>query len=169
MLIQAAVVGSILVGRALANICTTSGSSCSASTQQFNSIASFASPKHCVPLGYFQATDYGTVTPQSLACKCEAQCKSYGSKCTAYVGELWKAADSNLYTGQCFYFSTAPTAPRACADAPTTIFAEKKDNSLSCLISNKSAATAYCSSYLSIGTATKYTSTKTPTKYVSFL
>jgi hypothetical protein len=144
---------------------------CSTSVQAYESITSFAKANSCVPDGYFQAQDlgqntaYGPTTQSTLIETCEAQCTSYGSKCVAYVGELQKAADSNLYTGQCFYYSSTPSGPVTCANHPTIILAEHKDNSLPCLKSSASAsqATAFCSSYLAFGTVTSYTKTVTPT------
>jgi hypothetical protein len=128
---------------------------------QYDLIQGFANSNGCVPLGYYQAQDLGEITPTDLVSTCESACTAM-SNCEAIVGELWAAADSNLYTGQCFYYSTVPKAPRVCADHPTILIGDFKDHSLSCFSSHLGAATAFCSSYLSIGTITSYTSTFTP-------
>jgi hypothetical protein len=133
---------------------------CPATPQKYLVIPQFIEPSFCVPVGFYQAQDLGHTNTTDLITRCEAQCTSVGS-CVAYVGQLQKAGDSTLYTGQCYYYSTVPTAPVACADHPTILLAKRKDNVPACFASSTAAATSFCSSYLSIGTVTSYTLTLT--------
>src|ERR1700753_3161497 len=80
---------------------------CTGGPQKYVAIPQFVEPSFCVPSGYFQAQDLGNTNPSDLVTRCEAQCTAYGSACFSYVGELWKGADSNLYSGQCFYYAAS--------------------------------------------------------------
>jgi hypothetical protein len=136
-----------------------------ASSGQYNAIPSFVGAAGCAPLDSFWLQIVpGTVTQAQLVSTCEAQCTSYGASCQAFVGLLESVPFTNLYIGQCLYYKTPPTRPLSCPIKPSIIVAESKDSSLQCFSSSASAsaATAYCSSYLSIGTVTSYTSTYTP-------
>ncbi|KAL2060813.1 hypothetical protein VTL71DRAFT_8865 [Oculimacula yallundae] len=128
---------------------------------QYNAIKGFTNANGCVPSGYFQAQDLGRTKQADMISRCEAQCTSY-SRCEAWVGQLNKAADSNLYSGSCFYYSSPPNGPRQCADRPTALLAEQKDRTYPCLTCSAKAATAFCSSYLGISPVTVYTGTFTP-------
>jgi hypothetical protein len=123
---------------------------CSSTPQQYNAIPNFTAG--CIPSGYFQAQDLGNTSPTDMTTRCEQACTTnqFGPSCEAWVGELWKAADSGLYSGQCFYYgpSSVPTAPQQCADHPTELIAERKDHSLQCFQSSASAATAFCSRFV---------------------
>jgi hypothetical protein len=147
---------------------TSIAQSCSPDAPAFNPAPSaYSQPHTCIPSGYFQAVDVGQTTAASLISLCASKCTDYGSQCGGFAGSLWKAADSNLMTGQCYFYGTLPASPVTCADGPTSLVAQIKDTSLKCLTSSKSAATVFCSSYLSISTKTVYTATTTPTTVIT--
>jgi hypothetical protein len=150
----------------LAIIPATTAQSCSSSTQAFGSSSNYGGAGQCIPTGYFQAQDLGQTTTAALTTQCRAQCVAFGAQCQGFAGELMKAADSSLTTGQCFFYTSLPAKPATCANYPSIILAETKDNTPKCLSSSASVATSFCSSYLKLGTVTSYTTTVTPLKYV---
>ncbi|KAH7406283.1 hypothetical protein DE146DRAFT_754257 [Phaeosphaeria sp. MPI-PUGE-AT-0046c] len=115
----------------------------------------------CVPTNYLSAADLGNTNPTDAATRCSQQCSRL-SNCGGWVAQLNRAPNS-LYSGSCFFYTTLPGAPRACADKPTELVAGVKDDTLKCFSASKSAATAYCSDYLAIGQKTVTAFAPTPT------
>jgi hypothetical protein len=145
-------------------------SGCSASTQLYNNITGFPEyAKGCIPSGYYQATDLGQTSPTAAQKRCETLCTSYGSECKGFLAQINKAADSGLYSGTCFFYTTAalPTKLATCADKPYLVLGEIKDATLSCFHASSTAASSFCSSYLGVSVHTTYTRTTTPVKTVT--
>ncbi|KAH7402180.1 hypothetical protein DE146DRAFT_754777 [Phaeosphaeria sp. MPI-PUGE-AT-0046c] len=116
----------------------------------------------CIPTSYNSASDLGNTNPTDAATRCAQQC-SRAANCGGWAAQLNKAADSGLYSGQCFLYTTLPASPRACADKPSELVAGVRDDSAKCFASSASAATAFCSSFLGIGEKTVTNFAPTPT------
>ena len=116
-MIPAVVLGYALIPRVAADLC---------SSGQYTSLLNFIEPNACVPSGYLQTQDLGSTNRDDLIDTCEERCNAIGPNCQAFVGTLWKAADSDAATGTCFFYATAPEEPAGCSDYPTEIIGEAK-------------------------------------------
>jgi hypothetical protein len=116
----------------------------------------------CIPTNYNSAADLGNTSPTDAATRCAQQC-SKSSTCGGWAAQLNKAPDSGLYSGSCFLYTSLPATPRSCADKPSQLVAGVRDDTAKCFASNSAAATAFCSSYLSIGQKTVTVTAATPT------
>ncbi|OAK94471.1 hypothetical protein IQ06DRAFT_353471 [Phaeosphaeriaceae sp. SRC1lsM3a] len=139
---------------------STAAQSCTA--PPFYNNPAYGPKSGCVPTNYNSAADLGNTNPTDAATRCSQQC-SRVSTCGGWVVQLNKAADSGLYTGQCFIYTSLPATPRSCADKPSELVAGVRDDTGKCFTSSKAAATAFCSSYLGIGQKTVTAFANTPT------
>jgi hypothetical protein len=149
---------------AFAFVTSTAAQSCSAPA--FYSNPAYEVSSGCIPTNYNSAADLGNTNPADAATRCAQNCAK-ASYCGGWAVQLNKAADSGLYTGSCFLYTTLPATPRSCADKPSQLIAGVRDDTAKCFSSSKAAATAFCSSYLGIGkktvTVTALASTTTST------
>jgi hypothetical protein len=149
---------------AFAFVTSAAAQSCSAPASYPNT--AYGVKSGCIPTNYNSAADLGNTNPTDAATRCAQNCAK-ASNCGGWAAQLNRAADSGLYTGTCFLYTTLPATPQACADKPSQLIAGVRDDTAKCFSSSKAAATAFCSSYLGIGketvTVTAVASTTTTT------